>query len=131
MSHLARMLLSLAVLVLFAASLPSGSRAQDLDLDTIFRCNGETAIEVETCVQERNVILTNCTVCHMFVPIVLQQFDEDGWRGLLDRHVGNGRVDQLTKEQVDELHAYLAATFNESLPPPDLPASLLETWTSY
>lgn len=127
----ARSLLFLVMTVMGLVGLPTVSEAQDLDLDTIFRCNGETDVDPATCVQERNVILTNCTVCHMFVPIVMQQFDENGWRGLLDRHVGNDRVNQLSTEQVDELHAYLSATFNESRPPPDLPASLLENWTSY
>lgn len=109
----------------------SPAEAQELDLDAIFRCNGESGVEPEECAAQRGVIINNCTVCHTFVPIVMQQWTEDEWRNLLVRHVGNGRVDQLSEEDVAELKEYLAATFNTDLPPPELPPALLETWTSY
>jgi hypothetical protein len=61
----------------------------------------------------------------------MQQWTEDEWRGLLVRHVENDRVGRLSEEDVAALNAYLAATFNEDLPPPELPPALLETWTNY
>jgi len=122
-----------AVMFWLAVALPLYApiaNAQQLNLDEVFRCSGET-VNQENCLTARNVILNNCTTCHTFVPIVMQSFDGDGWRGLLTRHVENGRVSQLSPDQVENLRLYLAENFNGDLPPPDLPQALLETWTSY
>lgn len=127
----------LGMLVLLGAGLLAGAGAgssdavaQQLDLDEVFRCS-EASVPRENCLQARDVILNNCTTCHTFVPIVMQSFDENGWRGLLTRHVENGRVTQVPAEQIENLRLYLAENFNGSEPPPDLPKELLETWTSY
>lgn len=112
-------------------ALPASSRAQGLDLDQVFRCAATDEAGLAGCAEGRNLILNNCTVCHTFVPIVMQQFDGAGWTSLLDRHVGNGRVNQLSPEQVAAIHDYLTDNFNGTLPPPDLPPELLSTWTSY
>jgi len=109
----------------------SGSQAQGVDMDTVFRCSAGDDAGKANCQEARELILNNCTVCHTFVPIVMQQFDQGGWQSLLDRHVGGGRVDQLSPEQVGKIRDYLAANFNAEQPPPDLPPELLETWTSY
>jgi len=111
------------------AALPD-AQAQQLDLDEVFRCSGET-VSSENCVAARQVILNDCTTCHTFVPIVMQPFDDNGWRGLLTRHVENGRVTQVPPDQIENLRLYLAENFNGDLPPPELPPALLETWTSY
>lgn len=111
------------------AMLPD-AQAQQLDLDEVFRCSGET-VSSENCLAARQVILNDCTTCHTFVPIVMQSFDGNGWRGLLTRHVENGRVTQVPPEQIENLRLYLAENFNGELPPPELPPALLETWTSY
>jgi hypothetical protein len=103
--------------------------AKDLDMKKVFRCQATDKAGVAACDRARNLILNNCTSCHAFVPIVLQQFDVAGWGGLLSRH--RSRVPQLSDAQVAEIKAYLAANFNASLPPPDLPAELLKEWTSY
>jgi hypothetical protein len=89
------------------------------------------AAEVATadCDEARELILSNCTTCHAFVPIVLQQFDRNGWNGLLDRH--RPRVSQLSEEQIETIGSYLAANFNADMPPPELPPALLEQWTDY
>jgi mono/diheme cytochrome c family protein len=105
--------------------------AQDIDLDAIFRCAATDDAGKAACLEGRNLILNNCTVCHTFVPIVMQSFDVDGWTGLLDRHRQNGRVNQLSDAQVQAIHDYLSANFNGTLPPPELPPELLATWTSY
>jgi hypothetical protein len=117
-------------LMLSVPSFAPPALAQQLDLDEVFRCSGET-VPAADCLASRDVILNSCTTCHTFVPIVMQSFDANGWRGLLTRHVENGRVSQLSAEQVETLRLYLAENFNGDLPPPDLPPALLETWTSY
>jgi uncharacterized membrane protein len=103
--------------------------AKDLDMKKVFRCQATDKVGVAACDKARNLILNNCTSCHAFVPIVLQQFDVAGWGGLLSRH--RSRVPQLSDAQVAEIKTYLAANFNESMPPPDLPAELLKEWTKY
>jgi hypothetical protein len=134
MSGIIRHANPLAAVALSAAGMvapAAPANAQDLDLDVIFRCNGESGVDPAVCAAQRDVIINNCTVCHTFVPIVMQQWSEDEWRNLLVRHVENGRVGQLSPDDVDALQAYLTATFNPDLPPPDLPEELLKTWTAY
>jgi hypothetical protein len=105
------------------------AHAQDLDMKKIFRCGATDKAGIEACDNARTIILDNCTSCHAFVPIVLQQFDEAGWKGLFDRH--RGRTPQLSDQQMSSIETYLAANFNERQPPPELPADLLKQWTSY
>lgn len=121
----------LGLAVAMAAFAPSAGLAQDLDLDAVFRCNGETEVDPAHCVEQRGVIIANCTVCHTFAPIVMQQWAKEEWHALLFRHVENDRVGQLSEADVEALNAYLAATFNPDRPPPELPPALLETWTNY
>ena len=71
----------------------------------------------------------NCTVCHNFVPIVMQQFEPEAWDGLFDRH--RPRVPQLGDAQLKLMRDYLVANFNPDLEPPELPEDLLKTWTTY
>src|SRR5688572_8593219 len=90
-----------AVGLLFAGLAMPGSgastaRAQELDMDVVFRCGATDDAGTAKCAEARDLILTNCTICHTFVPIVMQQWTDSEWTGLLDRHVGNGRVDQLS-----------------------------------
>lgn len=118
-----------ALLIGLSTSAPV--QAQDVDLEAIFRCAATDDPGKAHCFEARNLITNNCTICHTFVPIVMQQFDSAGWTGLLDRHVQNGRVNQLAPEQIAAIHDYLSDNFNGSLPPPDLPPELLATWTSY
>lgn len=120
-----------ALMVLGFLSMPLGqnAQAQDLDLDEIFRCSPTASVNEAQCGEARDLILNNCTICHAFVPIVLQQFDEPGWDGLFDRHAD--RSPQLTEEQTQKMVKYLAANFNQSIDPPDLPQELLDLWTSY
>ncbi|MGE0653881.1 MAG: hypothetical protein AB7P12_19360 [Alphaproteobacteria bacterium] len=128
--------LALAILIFGSAALVTGrsGMAQDageLDMKQIFRCNPTDLVPVARCDEARDLLMNNCTLCHIFVPIVISQFDSDGWWGLLARHVEGNRVDQLSKEQIETIHDYLTANFNPSLDPPELPPALLENWTSY
>jgi len=130
-AKLSALLASLLLLAAFAAASAVRTHAQDLDLDQVFRCAATEDAGKANCAQARDLILNNCTVCHTFVPIVMQQFDGAGWTSLLDRHAGAGRINQLSAEQVTAIHDYLTENFNGSLPPPELPPELLSTWTSY
>jgi len=118
----------------FFGANPSRSLAQDvgdLDMNEIFRCHPTDEVPVAKCDEARAMILSSCTLCHIFVPIVLQQFDKAGWEGLIVRHREANRVDNLTDEQVTLIRDYLAANFNENYDPPELPEELLNAWTSY
>lgn len=105
--------------------------AETLDMNVVFRCYPTDQVPEARCDEARELLLNNCTLCHIFVPIVMSQFDASGWRSLLDRHVEGNRADLLSAEQIDTIHAYLTANFNPDLEPPELPAALLENWTSY
>lgn len=105
------------------------AQAQDLNMNEIFRCVPSEKVNEALCGKARDLIINNCTICHAFVPIVLQQFDEQGWDGLFDRHAD--RSPQLTQPQITDMKKYLAANFNPSLDPPELPQELLDLWTSY
>lgn len=120
-----------AATLALAAGMSLPTQAQSLDLDQVFRCAATDEAGTANCAEARDLILNNCTVCHTFVPIVMQQFDANGWTSLLERHVGGGRVNQLSAEQVAAIHTYLSDNFDGSLPPPELPPELLSTWTSY
>ena len=132
MKLLHKLPLLLAGLIIGASllSVPAAT-AQNANMEEIFRCKATDEAGKAACLEARHLITNNCTLCHTFVPIVMQQFDSDGWNGLLDRHVMNGRADQLGPEQIAAIHDYLAANFNGELPPPELPPELLQTWTSY
>jgi mono/diheme cytochrome c family protein len=131
---LSTQLAGLIPLVLLAASfgpVATSVGQGNVDLAQIFRCSATDEAGAAKCVEARDLITNNCTVCHTFVPIVMQQFDAAGWTGLLDRHVQNGRVNQLSSEQIAAIHAYLSENFNGDLPPPELPPELLQTWTAF
>lgn len=122
-----------AVSAIFGAAVLTGKPgiAQDLDMNEIFRCYPTEEVPEERCDEGRKLVLDNCTLCHIFVPIVMVQFDRQGWQGLIDRHREGGRADQLSDEQVETVTEYLAANFNPDYDPPELPAALLENWTAY
>ena len=100
-------------------------------MDAVFRCTAKEAAVVKRCRDTRGIIMNNCTVCHSFVPIVMQQFDANGWDSLMTRHVSGGRVPNLPADQARAVQDYLVANFNPDKDPPDLPEELLQNWTSY
>ena len=119
---------SVSIVVVGGLLVPVETPAQDieLDLDSILRC---VDTDADTCAEARTIIVEACTNCHTIAPIVLQQFDAGGWRGLLDRH--RVLAPQLDDAQIATIETYLAANFNESMDPPELPEALLRAWTDY
>jgi len=115
--------------LMIGAALPVPSQAQDLDMKKVFRCGAKDKAGVAACDHARDLILANCTNCHAFVPIVIQQFDKAGWEGNFQRH--RERATALNAAQLSEIRNYLAANFNPSQDPPELPEELLKEWTSY
>ena len=77
----------------------------------------------------RELVLSNCQSCHVLVPILILPMDEAAWRRNAVEH--RERVEGLSDEDFDTLYAYLASTFTPDRPVPDLPAALLDTWTTY
>jgi len=77
----------------------------------------------------RDLVLQNCTNCHSIVPIVLARFDSGGWDQ--NRAKMEPKVPQVSKQQVDQVYAYLKKNFYPGKPVPKLPQDLLNTWTSY
>jgi hypothetical protein len=108
-----------------------GAVAQDVDINAVFRCTAKDDAGAKQCSEARELVLDNCTSCHTFVPIVLQQFDRSGWETEISRHVSDGRAPELSPEQVATIREYLIANFNPNLPVPTLPKELLNTWTNY
>jgi hypothetical protein len=77
----------------------------------------------------RDLVLNNCTSCHVFTPIVVLRMNESEW----DRSAGEhrDRVDNLTEAEFTTLYDYVKANFNPDKPVPQLPQALLDSWTSY
>ena len=75
------------------------------------------------------MVLTNCTSCHTFVPIVILQMTKDAWERNSRDH--RGRVASLSDADFKTLYEYLIANFNPGRPVPKLPQELLNTWTAY
>ena len=77
----------------------------------------------------RDLVLNNCQSCHVWVPIVILQMDKDAWHRNSLEH--RGRVEALSDEDFEVLYNYLSSTFTPERPVPELPAGLLEAWTTY
>jgi hypothetical protein len=104
----------------FAA--PAG--AQELDINAIFWCEGKPIGDQtqEECEATRTAILTNCTSCHAFVPIVKAQKTPEEWDGTLSTH--RSRVTQIADADYAQIKTFLAAHFNPENEPPKLPPEL-------
>lgn len=108
-----------AAILAATTSLPQRAQAEDLDIKQVFRCTAPDASGQAACDRAREMVLFNCTVCHVFVRIVRKQSDAAEWDGTLARH--RERVHQLSDAQFKEIRDYLVANFRPDLPPPVLP----------
>jgi len=108
-----------------------GAAAQEtqVDMNKVFRCTATDPVGVKACAAGRDLILSHCTACHTFVPIVMQQFDAKAWQASIDRH--QPRVPELSPQELHSIADYLIANFNPQTAPPELPPDLLKNWTSY
>ena len=77
----------------------------------------------------RDLVLNNCTSCHVFTPIVVLQMNERQWDLSAREH--RDRVGNLTEAELTTLYDYVKANFNPDKPVPRLPQALLDSWTSY
>ena len=77
----------------------------------------------------RDLVLNNCQICHVWVPIVTLQMDETQWARNGSEH--RDRVELVSDEDFELMYGYLRTTFTPDRPVPELPAALLEAWTSY
>lgn len=89
-----------------------------VDMDAIFPAG-----------EGRELLLNNCQNCHTWVPIVVLQMNEQEWNRWAVEH--RGRVSGIGDEEFATLHRYLISNFNPDRPVPELPAALLESWTTY
>jgi len=100
-----------------AESAPAGT-GMSVDLEALFPPPAEM----------RDMVMNNCTNCHTFVPIVILQMGSDHWDTSMNIH---REYVALSDEERQVLYDYLKANFNPDTPVPELPAALLESWTSY
>ena len=77
----------------------------------------------------RDLVLNNCQSCHIWVPIVILQMNEEEWRRSQREH--RERVEGLPDQDFETLYEYLVTTFTPDRPVPELPPALLEAWTTY
>ena len=97
---------------------PQGGTGISVDLEALFPPPDEM----------REMVLNNCTNCHTFVPIVVLQMSAEHWFTNMNTH---REYVALGEEERQALYDYLIANFNPDTPVPELPAPLLEAWTSY
>lgn len=117
----------LAFMLLPAMQTPA--QAQQIDLGAIFTCEDQETLPATECDTGRVLVMDNCMACHAFVQIVLRQYDEGGWKSLLNRH--RERVRHLSDDDVTAIQKYLASKFNPEREPPELPQAIIETLTDY
>ncbi len=124
--HPTRLLFAAALCVLGALPLAIRQPAAQMQLDfnQIFRCVEGTPIGPAECDHARELITFNCTVCHLFVRIVMKQGTPTDWNATIERH--RSRMPDITTADMDAMRDYLAANFRPDLPPPDVPPELLQ-----
>jgi hypothetical protein len=108
--------------------LSSEVSSQSVDIEQIFWCDeaiGPMGDQTpEECLEARQMVLTACTSCHTFAPVVLSQYTESEWESFMARHAE--RVPELSQEQLDQLTEFLKVRYNPDNPQPDLPPALRE-----
>lgn len=100
--------------------------AQGIEIDQVFWCDesvGPLGDQLpEECLAARDTLLSSCTSCHTFAPVVLSQYSEEEWESFMTRH--RERVPDVSDEAYDQLKEFLKVHYNPDTPPPDLPEAL-------
>jgi len=71
----------------------------------------------------RVMVLNNCSSCHAVACAAIGQRTLSRWTAIQSAHMD--RLPGLSEPQMDTLFRYLAASFNDSLPEPNVPAAFL------
>jgi len=117
--------LGVVLMIGFPLSGPAPALAQEFDINKVFDCTVGGPLGKQTpqqCEASRGEVLSECTSCHAFVPIVKAQKNEAGWRATLSTH--RERVTNLSAEQLEQMRLFLVAHFNDKRPVPVLPPEL-------
>jgi hypothetical protein len=78
----------------------------------------------------QDLVFQACTNCHNWVPLVMAGFDNNAWEQNKLNH--RNRVSGLSDSDFNYLYNYLEQTFPAGHPvPTNIPADLLQEWTSY
>lgn len=99
--------------------------AQGLDLNVVFNCEPDGPLGSQTpeeCAEARDLVLTTCTACHTFVPIVKAQKEEGAWNATLNGHAS--RMQDVSSADMEKISVFLKAHFNPQNTPPTLPPEL-------
>jgi hypothetical protein len=73
----------------------------------------------------RTMVLNNCSSCHAVACAAIGQRTQSRWAAIQSAHMD--RLPGLSEPQMDTLFRYLVASFNDSLPEPNVPAAFLAT----
>jgi hypothetical protein len=112
----------------FLASAIAGSThlaAQGVDIEAVFNCSADGPLgpqSPEECTAAREMVLTSCTGCHTFVPIVKAQKDEGAWNATLQSH--RARLPDVNDADYQQIADFLKAHYNPQNKPPQLPPEL-------
>lgn len=100
------------------------AQAEQLDLDSIFRCRAADEAGKADCREARDLIMGHCNSCHSFIRIVYYQASAEKWAPVLERmHL---KAPRLTDADMAKIAAYVAENFGDDQPPPPLPQVLIE-----
>ena len=113
-------------MALFAVGASAPASAQeDFDVNKVFWCDAgkNTGEQTEAeCTASREAILSNCTVCHAFTPIVKAQKDKKGWAAFMQTH--RERSPDIAADVYEGMTKFLQAHYNPQNPVPKLPPEL-------
>lgn len=119
MIHTARTLL----LALFVFAPTGPALAQGVNIEEIFWCDESRMSQtVADCEATRMAILTVCTSCHTFVPVVKAQKLPEEWSATLTAH--REKAPDMPAGDLDRIQIFLSEHFNPDNTPPTLPPAL-------
>lgn len=110
-----------------AALSATAAFAQGVNIEEIFWCEESEPTgnqSPEECIASRTALLTNCTSCHTFVPIVTTQKTPEQWRATMEAHRDRVPMTVMGDEEYAQLEEFLVLHFNPENEPPTLPPEL-------